>query len=143
MPDITIYKTVQRPGISDKRIHTIIANVISKVGKKGQCISIHLIGDYKMRNLNRVYRGKDRTTDVLSFSAQEGEMIFDEHDLGDLFISIPQIRRQAKRFDISFAEECTRMLVHGTLHLLGYDHIKKADAKVMFALQEMIVEELV
>jgi len=71
-----------------------------------------------MRRLNRRYRGKDRTTDVLSFPPAEGAGGF----LGDLVISVPEARRQAKRSGQAVEAVIRKLLLHGLLHLLGYDH---------------------
>jgi rRNA maturation RNase YbeY len=76
-----------------------------------------------MRTLNRRYRGKDETTDVLSFSLREGRFPSIQPDmLGDIVISIPVAVRQARREGHSISREIDRLLVHGLVHLLGYDH---------------------
>ena len=78
-----------------------------------------LCGDGRMRTLNRRYRGMDRSTDVLAFpSAGSPERGF----LGDIAISIPYAARQARRAGEPFGRELDRLLLHGFLHLLGYDH---------------------
>ncbi len=76
-----------------------------------------------MRRLNRTYRGKDRTTDVLSFSFREGAFA-DLHRqvLGDIVICLPTAARQAKEAGDTLQSEVDRLLVHGLLHLVGYDH---------------------
>ena len=98
-------------------------------------VSVHCIGDIKMTRLNKQYRGKAYPTDVLSFPLGEN------NDIGDLFLCIPQIIRQAKQFGVSAKEECVRMLSHGTLHLIGYDHMTSEESKKMFDLQENIVKK--
>jgi rRNA maturation RNase YbeY len=76
-----------------------------------------------MRSLNRQYRGKDRTTDVLSFPLREGRFSgIQSHILGDIVLSLPTAARQAKEAGESYRAEIGRLLVHGYLHLLGYDH---------------------
>ena len=83
------------------------------------------MGDKAMRSLNRKYRGKDRTTDVLSFPRREGRFsTIQPHVLGDIVISLPTAARQAKAAGDPCAVEIDRLLVHGYLHLLGYDHEK-------------------
>lgn len=80
-----------------------------------------------MRTLNRQYRGKDRTTDVLSFSLREG--LFDNvqpNMLGDIVISVPTAVRQAFDAGLTLQQELERLLVHGLLHLVGYDHERGA-----------------
>lgn len=139
MKTVLVYKTVRRPiGISVREITKTVEAVLGRTKESGE-VSVHFIADKRMRTLNREYRGIDRTTDVLAFAAREGDMPMLGDDLGDLFISIPKIKKQAKEHKISFREECLRMLIHGTLHLLGYDHMKKSEAKVMFGLQEEIL----
>ena len=86
-------------------------------------VSVLLIGDGGMRTLNRRYRGKDRTTDVLSFPLREGKFSrVQPHLLGDIVISVPAAARQAKAAGETLLNEIDRLLVHGFLHLLGYDH---------------------
>ncbi len=76
-----------------------------------------------MRSLNRRYRGKDRTTDVLSFSLREGTFPrIQPNVLGDIVISVPAAARQAAEAGHPLIREIERLLVHGLLHLLGYDH---------------------
>lgn len=142
MASCTIYQTVRHPGVSHRYIRKVVQHVLRALGKNKESLSVHLIGDKKMRRLNRQYRGKDKTTDVLSFGLDEGFDIAGSHELGDIFISIPHIRRQAKAFGVPFREECARMLIHGILHLLQYDHVKPRDAKRMFALQERLLREI-
>lgn len=76
-----------------------------------------------MRKLNRTWRGKDKTTDVLSFSFREGSFTsIQPLLLGDIVISVPTAMKQAEAFGHSFHREIDRLLVHGLVHLLGYDH---------------------
>lgn len=132
-----IFSTVRRaPPISRAQIIAAVYYTLRSEQVSGT-ISVHVIGDSKMKELNRIHRGKNKTTDVLSFAAKEGEWFgTQEEDLGDIFISAAKIRKQAKVWQVSAAEEFTRMLVHGVLHILGYDHIKESEAKIMFGKQE-------
>ena len=79
---------------------------------------------------------------MLSFAAQEGDIPLPNQDYGDIFISVPQIQRQARSYGVTYNAEMARMLVHGVLHLLGYDHIRPRDAKVMMPLQDRIVDTI-
>lgn len=132
-----LFFTVRRtPPISRTQIINTVYHTLRSEHIQG-AISVHVIGDQKMKELNRIYRGKNKTTDVLSFAATEGKWFGkQEEDLGDIFISAAKIRKQAKVWEVSAAEEFTRMLVHGVLHILGYDHIKESEAKIMFGKQE-------
>ena len=114
----------------------------------GACeLSAVFASDAQVRRLNRQYRGKDKTTDVLSFSQLEGKKLetgaVGRVILGDVVISLPQARRQAKQAGKTVKAETAMLLVHGILHLLGYDHGTRREEKRMFALQECIVRKFV
>ena len=97
--------------------------------------SVSFIGDAKMRMLNRQYRGKDRTTNVLSFHGSGA-------DLGDIFISISEAKREAKKYGWTIQYEIARLALHGFLHLLGYDHEREKDAKKMEGIEGKILQPL-
>lgn len=113
-------------------------------------ISITVVGNQKIREINRDYRNKDAVTDVISFAQEDDEDIFmtmdleDEEiprDLGDIFLSYDKAVEQAKDYGHSVDRELGFLLVHGFLHLNGYDHMTEADEKEMFSLQEEILRE--
>jgi rRNA maturation RNase YbeY len=85
-------------------------------------LSLLLVSDAVMRELNRDWRGKDRPTDVLSFAQAEGPGGAPAGLLGDVVISLDTARRQAAERAETLASELDRLLIHGVLHLLGYDH---------------------
>lgn len=86
-------------------------------------ISITLCTDRQIRTLNKQYRGKDKATDVLSFSMIEGEAQLKEYPiLGDVVISLDTTIRQAKEYKVNPYQELLRLLIHGILHLAGYEH---------------------
>ena len=89
-------------------------------------LSLVLVSDRVMHELNRRWRGKDRPTDVLAFAQAEGPGGAPEGLLGDVVISVDTARRQAAERGHSLAAEGERLLVHGLLHLLGYDHERSA-----------------
>jgi len=106
--------------------------VLSALGLSGMELSVLLIDDAGMQELNRQYRGQDRPTDVLSFSQLEGEGGGEGQLLGDVVISVETARRQAVRHRLSLEEEMALLLIHGTLHLAGYDHERSPEeAEVM------------
>lgn len=105
-------------------------------------LSIVLIDDDKMHKLNLEYRGIDRTTDVLSFALNDDKKVNTNINvLGDIYISIPKMISQAKEYNHSEKRELSFLTVHGLLHLLGYDHQTKEEEKIMFKLQEEILNE--
>jgi len=105
-----------------------------------------LTGDEHLREYNRRYRGLDEATDVLAFAAQETpkDQRFQappgtEHWLGDIVISLPRARRQAREAGHPVNDEVRLLAVHGFLHLLGYDHAEAADESAMTALTSRIL----
>jgi probable rRNA maturation factor len=90
-----------------------------------QSAVIVLCSDYTIRRLNREYRGKDRATDVLSFNFGDPDL------LGEVYISLQRAKVQARAYGLTYDEELKRLLIHGLLHLMGYDHHKKADRVAM------------
>ena len=109
-------------------------------------ISLSYVDEDEMHELNHEWRGIDRTTDVLSFecdSAFDEDIPADETlELGDIILAPQVIARQAPGFGNSPAAECRLMLVHGMLHLLGYDHIEYDEAEVMEAREDAILRDL-
>jgi probable rRNA maturation factor len=100
-------------------------------------LSVLFVGDRAMRTLNRNYRGRDRTTDVLSFSLREGRFGgVQPNMLGDIVISVPVARQQAVDAGITLHQELERLLVHGLLHLVGYDHERGAAAARIMRMKE-------
>lgn len=135
---VTYYQSVSYALLSVRLVEHIVRDtqVLAKRRHIGD-VSVHMIGDMRMTRMNAQHRGKRYPTDVLSFPTE------DASDIGDIFICVPQIIRQAKRFDVTPEEECVRMLAHGVLHLLGYDHQTKHDADTMFGLQEKVVRKYI
>ena len=103
-------------------------------------VSITLIDDRRMRDLNARYRGKDLTTDVLSFPLSDGQ--HPEEPFGDIVISYETAQRQARSYGAPLRREIERLLVHGVLHLCGYDHHEPRQAARMHALTRKVLREV-
>ncbi|HIP42449.1 MAG TPA: rRNA maturation RNase YbeY [Aquifex aeolicus] len=114
---------------------------LSSLGLKGVELSIYITDDSEIQELNKVYRGKDSPTDVLSFPINE---IFNGYKiLGDIVISQDTAERQAKEFGHTLEEEVRRLLVHGIIHLLGYDHEKGGEEeKRFYSLESYVLSRL-
>lgn len=110
-------------------------------GAQGAYLNATVVGDEEIHALNRDFRGIDRPTDVLSFSAREGEDIAALPDgfLGDIVLSLPRAQAQAAEYGHSLLRELSFLTVHGALHLLGYDHMEENEAAEMFERQEDIL----
>lgn len=108
-------------------------------------ISVALVGDKAIREINRDYRKKDKVTDVISIESDPDEFFSGakEKDLGEIIISIPQTKRQSKEFGVSFRFELEKLLIHGFLHALGYDHIVDEDYKIMSRLEKYMKKLLI
>jgi len=123
-----------------KRIARVLLKELQLPKDSELCISF--IDDIKMRELNQAYRQIDRTTDVLSFPQSEGP---DFTLLGDIVISIQTAQRHSKAYGVTLHEELKKLIIHGTLHLLGHDHKKKKETQIMREKEEelsLIVKDL-
>ena len=114
----------------------------------GSEVSITFVDDDEMAALNGEYRGKEGPTDVLSFECDGLEDGFPEpvhdapYELGDIVIAPDVARRQADEYGSAFLDEADMLVVHGVLHLLGYDHVADEDAAVMEPLQQDVLKRL-
>lgn len=108
----------------------------------GKSVTIGFVSDKKMREMNNEFRGKDSTTDVLSFGFEKDESDFadDENTLGDIVISAEQAASQAAENNLTLELEIKQLILHGVLHLCGYDH--EADAGEMNALELKLRDKL-
>ena len=114
---------------------------LEKVKSANFCIVF--IDDKKMHEMNKTYRGIDRTTDVLSFAFEDTEkIVYNIRQLGEIYVSIPKMQEQAKEYGHSETRELAFLVVHGLLHLLGYDHtLGEKEEKEMFDKQEVILND--
>lgn len=114
-------------------------------------MSINFVDEDRSHEINLKYRDKDRPTDVISFAIEDGEDSIDlaafeddpdfQEDIGDLFMCPSVIKRHSKEYGTGFDREFGYTVVHGFLHLNGYDHIKPDEAKEMFGIQGKVLED--
>jgi rRNA maturation RNase YbeY len=129
---VTVSGPARRPRIDRRRIGRRARIVLRTIGRSAAELSVVLVDDAAIRRMNREYRGKDRATDVLAFSLLEGEGAGVSAAIGDVVISTATAARQARENGLSLGEEMDRLLVHGILHLVGYDHERsRAEAERM------------
>jgi|SRR5699024_513159 len=152
--DIALYDETER--VKQQHLDLIEKLVLSTAEKleldQNFEVSITIVSNKRIQEINRDYRSIDRPTDVISFAIEDDDEDFkslfdDELDgelprlLGDIFISIDRTEEQAKEYGHSFERELGFLTIHGFLHLNGYDHQTKEEEKEMFSLQEKILEE--
>jgi len=125
--ELNLVKKVLKIGLKHLKIQKVMFNVI-------------IVDNAYIQELNKTYRGIDRATDVITF-ALEDDQTFNpkKRILGDIYISIEKMQDQALEYGHSEKRELSFLAVHGLLHLLGYDHIEKADEEIMFKLQDEIL----
>ncbi|HSF67646.1 MAG TPA: rRNA maturation RNase YbeY [Nitrospiraceae bacterium] len=138
---------VRRITFDHVRLERLARAILADIGETSAELGILLVGDQRMRGLNRRYRGKDRTTDVLAFAMRESgtphAAHFTRNLLGDVVISVPTAWRQAIEAGRSLDEELAWLLVHGILHLCGYDHERnEKEARRMRRRERMIMRAI-
>lgn len=132
----------QEPDKFSARVLQAAADYLEIAGE----VSVVFVNDEAIHELNRTYRKVDRPTDVLSFAMQEGDEFPEVDDelpvLGDIVVSVDTALRQAEAYGHSAERELAFLLVHGFLHLNGFDHETEEDERVMFGHQEEILKQI-
>ncbi|MFA6897124.1 MAG: rRNA maturation RNase YbeY [Patescibacteria group bacterium] len=133
--------------VGAKRLETVAQAVLAEEKIKGEVeVSLVFTGEKRIRSLNRLYRGVDRVTDVLSFEGENNDGFVSPEDgvsyLGEIFICHSRAQKQAREKKHSIEKEIDILLVHGLFHLLGYDHIKDEDYAVMHKKEEKILKKI-
>jgi len=128
--NIAIETTLPALEIRREALCSAVSRVLRGEGRDHAAVTVILVDDPYIRQLNHRFRHLDRATDVLSFNMDDGTGP-DPDTLGDVYISVDRARDQAGRYHVSLDDELHRLVVHGCLHLLGYDHHNASDRKVM------------
>jgi probable rRNA maturation factor len=133
-------------GITKKFILSISGKVLELTETDNVSISVILTDNQVIHEINREYRGKDKSTDVISFAYRDepfpspGNLV---EELGDVYISLEKAGEQAAEYEVDLKAEVKRLIVHGILHLLGYDHERSAeDEKIMQELEEKLITSI-
>ena len=136
------FTIVDEYGYSDYGyLKKIIRRALKMEKVRSADLTIVFIDDVKMQALNKKYRGLDRTTDVLSFAFEDNAHLqYNRRQLGEIYVSIPRMQNQAREYGHGEKRELAFLVVHGILHLLGYDHTLSKEAEVeMFNKQELVL----
>ena len=133
---IYLHSSVRAADVNGRHLKEKTKALLQAVGEPDAGLSILLVDDEEIRRLNLEHRGKDKATDVLSFAlapSAGGSLDGPERLLGDVVISVETARRQAADYDAPLQNELYRLLIHGILHVLGYDHEKPNERRAMIA----------
>jgi probable rRNA maturation factor len=142
---------VRQSGVDARALKTAMRKLLAAVGVPQSSISLTLVDDVTIRNLNREHRGKDKPTDVLSFPLAEmtegarcarDDQERPEYLLGDIVISVDSARRQAADYDAPLQNEIYRLMIHGLLHVLGHDHEEAAERARMEAEERRLADAI-
>jgi len=135
--------TMRNSGVNGKALKKAARVLLENLQESRSSLSLSLVGDRRIKRLNRLYRGKDSPTDVLSFPLIEPNVhAGGERLLGDVVISLETARRQAEAYDATLEQELQRLLIHGLLHVMGYDHEKKRERARMQAEERRLATAL-
>lgn len=105
-------------------------------------LCIRFADDDAVQALNKTWRNKDCVTDVLSFPMQERDAIHPDESLGDIILAVPFVAREAARLELGSEPHVLHLIIHGVLHLLGYDHMNDDDAEQMQQLEKTVMQQL-
>lgn len=121
----------------------VIKRTLIKEKALASIFSIIFVSEEEIQTINKTYRQIDKVTDVISFAFEDNkdDFMLENRVLGDIYICIPRMISQAKEYGHSETRELSFLVVHGLLHLLGYDHMNKEDEEKMFGLQKEILDE--
>lgn len=126
-----------------KTVHEVLVHGLKKLKIDEAIFNVIIVDNEYIHKLNKEYRNIDRETDVITFALEDDKTFNpDIRILGDVYISIDKAKSQSEEYGHSFIRELCFLAVHGMLHLLGYDHMKKEDEEIMFKLQEEILDEM-
>lgn len=131
------------PKLNKDLIKTAIRLTLSRFNKTDADVTIRITGDIEIAQLNQEYRGISSSTDVLSFNQDFQDPETGRWYLGDIIISLETVVKQAPVYDLTPDQECSFLAIHGTLHLLGYDHDTPEEKEKMWEIQDEIFSDLI
>ncbi len=138
---VVIQNSIKDTLINEQALTNTLQQVINDLGKGESELLIRLVDQNEIQNLNKTYRHQDKPTNVLSFPS-DLPIEIDEAILGDVVICTQVVTQEAKAQNKTFDHHLIHMAIHGTLHLLGYDHIEEDEAQQMENLEIKILEKI-
>ena len=130
--------------VDTTNMERVIKEVSKELDVNNGIVSFVFVDNERIKEINKTYRNKDSETDVISFAFMDEEINPDTDftNYGEIYISLEKAESQSIEYGHSFDRELCFLTVHGLLHLLGYDHMKKEDEIIMFGLQDKILNNL-
>jgi probable rRNA maturation factor len=138
---VVIQNSINDVSINEQNLKETLQQVMVDLGKGESELLIRIVDKAEIQDLNKTYRDKDRLTNVLSFPS-DLPIEIDEAILGDVVICTNVVADEAKAQNKTFDHHLMHMAIHGTLHLLGYDHVEESDANKMESLEIEILEKI-
>lgn len=141
MSSIEFFNETSNKILEEKELRKLIKYALKYMKMKNVTFSVIFVDNDKIHKLNKEYRNIDRETDVITFRLADYEEVKcgKISVLGDIYISLDKAMSQSIEYGHSYLRELSFLLIHGFLHLLGYDHMNEVDEKEMFSLQEEIL----
>ena len=142
MSSIEFFNETDEKLVEEKELKKLIKYGIKYMKLKNVTFSVIFVDDNTIKDLNKNYRNIDRVTDVITFRLADYKDVKDGNVtvLGDIYISLNKAKIQSIEYEHSYLRELSFLLIHGFLHLLGYDHMNEEDEREMFSLQEEILD---
>ena len=136
-------QTRNHPSLSAAQVDKAVRKVLrsEKIIQTGE-VNIIFVDNSLIKKLNRQFLGKNKTTDVIAFPYDRKTIRSDDDPFGDVYISLPEAKSNAKAFNEPYQKELLRLVVHGMLHILGYTDYRKKEKKMMWKKQEKLVDKL-
>ncbi len=144
MNDITLNNSTQYK--IDDILMDITFDLLASLNLDNVSLSVNIVTNEEIIEINNNYRNKNSVTDVITFSYEDSDNfneLFAQRELGDIFIAIDYVYENSKKIGNTMAREMSFVLAHGILHTLGYDHDSTESESVMFNLQETLINNVV
>ncbi|MDT8375190.1 MAG: rRNA maturation RNase YbeY [Mariprofundaceae bacterium] len=143
MVDIIVDEGIEEPLPDDASICRAVAAACSEAGMAGTPqLCIRFADNATVKELNSRWRGQESVTDILSFPMQAGPEFDPDESLGDMILATPFTLREAERLSLPSADHMLHLIVHATLHLLGYDHMTESEAELMQKMECSAMQKL-
>lgn len=145
MSSIGVFKQVDYEIAELEIVEKVLERAIEKEQLDDVFLNLIIVDNEYIHNLNKLYRGIDRVTDVITFALEdEDSLVLPKEvgrNLGDIYISIERAKEQASEYGHGLLRELSFLAVHGFYHLLGYDHMNPEDEAIMFKKQEEVLDD--